>query len=641
MFCFCRWYSVICTTGYVAAAGASSCSSCSTGYYATDSTTDTGGGIDRQVLSGASSCNKCPAGYYQDFTQAAARWMCTACAGGQYSASGAFACLDCAAAKYSAGGVASCSSCEPGKFNTHAGLSYCSDCETGSYSEAGSTACPLCDSGYYYPLDESSGCQACPTGAACFVANGTGSSTQLKLPVDYGYWRISETTTTLRACPNPDWCSGGRNFSYIGKSYCREGHRSPLCSTCKKNDYFMDSNTNLCTECKKEWDPQGGEDGTGAWVNAKPDPLAYILSVPAIVLYALIAFAVLASSANNIRKKMVRQRIDEAERSAAKTMGTSFEAKLTPPPAGFLEQLVMYCLGSSMRLRKTFKRNEVTFKALTSFAQIATSMGMNFSMKWPPVVQSIMDKLGVVNLNFVPALELECMIDFDYCNIMTAYMLFPIFICVVLLLGNEFAKVQTTYAHKKYKTNEKLIVPIDLEGKFTDAEVGNLRATFCTYDVDGSGSIDKEELRKVLHEFKYDDAEVDKIFEEANVDGDEIITFHEFITLMDKERHDGQSSTFAIVAERLEFKVNLQRSQTVFYLFLTVTFLVLIGNSTMLFQFFKCTYFDEADPESSTPLGFAYLSKDLSLDCYSSRYQYYFVFTCIMLLVYPFGEKMI
>jgi hypothetical protein len=275
-----------------------------------------------------------------------------------------------------------------------------------------------------------------------------------------------------------------------------------------------------------------------------------------------------------------------------------------------------------------------------SFSQIATSIGVSFEIAWPTFIENIMAKLEIANLNFVPALELECLLDFDYCNVMTAYMIGPIFLCCFLLFGNEFAKKKTQWAHKKFKTNEKLALPKELEGQFTEEEIGNLRATFCTYDADGSGTIDKQELAKVLKEFQYAEAEVDKIFEEANVDGDQVITFAEFILLVGKERRDHQSSsTFALVAERLEFKVNLQRSQTIFYVFLTVTFLVLIGNSTMLFQYFKCTYFDEANPKSSTSLGYAYLARDLSLDCYSARYKFYSVFAILMIAIYPFGES--
>ena len=44
---------------------------------------------------------------------------------------------------------------------------------------------------------------------------------------------------------------------------------------------------------------------------------------------------------------------------------------------------------------------------------------------------------------------------------------------------------------------EKLAVPPELYGVYSEDDVGNLRATFSAYDQDGSGTIDKDELKKV------------------------------------------------------------------------------------------------------------------------------------------------
>ena len=55
---------VACATGQASSAGASACSSCDEGFYATDSATDTGGGLTAQVLTGATTCNPCPVGFF-------------------------------------------------------------------------------------------------------------------------------------------------------------------------------------------------------------------------------------------------------------------------------------------------------------------------------------------------------------------------------------------------------------------------------------------------------------------------------------------------------------------------------------------------------------------------------------------------
>ena len=51
-----------CGVGQFSAAGVASCTDCPLGKYASDDASETGGGIDNQVLSNAISCNDCPAG---------------------------------------------------------------------------------------------------------------------------------------------------------------------------------------------------------------------------------------------------------------------------------------------------------------------------------------------------------------------------------------------------------------------------------------------------------------------------------------------------------------------------------------------------------------------------------------------------
>jgi hypothetical protein len=67
------------------------------------------------------------------------------------------------------------------------------------------------------------------------------------------------------------------------------------------------------------------------------------------------------------------------------------------------------------------------------------------------------------------------------------------------------------------------------------------------------------------------------------------------------------------------------------YLFLMLTFLVLVSTSTTLFHFLKCQEFDEVDPPQS------YLSKDLSIDCNGDRYKAFLVYAFGMIIIYPIG----
>ena len=63
------------------------------------------------------------------------------------------------------------------------------------------------------------------------------------------------------------------------------------------------------------------------------------------------------------------------------------------------------------------------------------------------------------------------------------------------------------------------------------------------------------------------------------------------------------------------------------YLFLLLTFLVLVQTSSTVFQFFQCKDFDEADPPES------YLRRDYSVSCLDERYGNMKLFAMAMILV--------
>ena len=72
-------------------------------------------------------------------------------------------------------------------------------------------------------------------------------------------------------------------------------------------------------------------------------------------------------------------------------------------------------------------------------------------------------------------------------------------------------------------------VVIDRNGKKSQA--------FAKCDHDGSGKLEIDELRDILHEFgvDMDDDELNEIFHEADIDGDGTIDYHEFVEIMGTE----------------------------------------------------------------------------------------------------------
>jgi len=67
-----------------------------------------------------------------------------------------------------------------------------------------------------------------------------------------------------------------------------------------------------------------------------------------------------------------------------------------------------------------------------------------------------------------------------------------------------------------------------------------LREAFSILDADGSGTIGRDELRRMMLQFsrateQIDDAEIDAMMDEADVDGDGVINFDEFAKVMYEE----------------------------------------------------------------------------------------------------------
>lgn len=77
---------------------------------------------------------------------------------------------------------------------------------------------------------------------------------------------------------------------------------------------------------------------------------------------------------------------------------------------------------------------------------------------------------------------------------------------------------------------------------------------------------------------------------------------------------------------------NLQRSHFYSFLFLLLTFCVLVGASSSLFLFLKCHSFVLPDGSEEK-----YLRKDYSIDCHGSRYRNMLPYCFSMITVYPAG----
>jgi hypothetical protein len=97
---------------------------------------------------------------------------------------------------------------------------------------------------------------------------------------------------------------------------------------------------------------------------------------------------------------------------------------------------------------------------------------------------------------------------------------------------------------------------------------------------------------------------------------------------------DGQTE-FSNLAEKMSKHLKKKPGAAIVGLFLTVTFLVLISTSSVLFQFMRCEPFTV--PEEDGGGTYTFVMQDFSLNCDSTRYATYLPFCYLQMLIYPLG----
>lgn len=101
-----------------------------------------------------------------------------------------------------------------------------------------SSTCQICAIGTFSFNTSDTVCKSCPKGLTCYGGANT--------TVEKDYWRVSNTSERLLACPVRDICVGGNTAD------CASGHEGRLCTSCKPR-YFRFGSF-LCLECgSKAW----------------------------------------------------------------------------------------------------------------------------------------------------------------------------------------------------------------------------------------------------------------------------------------------------------------------------------------------------------------------------------------------------
>ncbi|CAN0179302.1 unnamed protein product, partial [Ectocarpus sp. 12 AP-2014] len=76
----------------------------------------------------------------------------------------------------------------------------------------------------------------------------TGGTTLETLELEPGYYRISNTSHTVRECFQESACKGGTDASHDG--YCAAGYEGPYCATCSEG--YAHGSTYSCFRCTGE-----------------------------------------------------------------------------------------------------------------------------------------------------------------------------------------------------------------------------------------------------------------------------------------------------------------------------------------------------------------------------------------------------
>ena len=178
----------------------------------------------------APSCNP---GTYGDTSDTTGDPQCMECPKGHQCLGSSIEPMACPVATYSGAGSGTsrgiCTECA--KTLSHATtLSVMSDAET-----------DCCCSEAFYETETAEGqriCEPCDEERAACDRPGISLRT---LPLEPGFWRVSETSVELRACPTPESCIGGTVCSANRTSpncnadnLCEVGHRGPLCLVCER-----------------------------------------------------------------------------------------------------------------------------------------------------------------------------------------------------------------------------------------------------------------------------------------------------------------------------------------------------------------------------------------------------------------------
>jgi len=295
------------------------------------------------------------------------------------------------------------------------------------------------------------------------------------------------------------------------------------------------------------------------------------------------------------------------------------------------------------------KSAQTKLKALVAFVQIVVNVDSNCNIVFPEVTARFFDKLGIFNLDIVPSLGLNCRFSsFDYVNRMIVVTIVPLLVSLLLAVayfinscfcdckwlnklkngahdtGNQQirsdAELKKIYGpHSEQDVNVNKSNQSSSVWKFPhcrqsskqhsrratlnillEEDLVMYRRVFYYIDKDVGGTIDRNELRAAFKEFKpneSDELEIETMlngfFDEAmdektNDNNASVITFERFALVFARSRKERKGlPDFVSFINQVQARLNYSSNQTIVYLFLLLTFIVLTSTSSTVLHCFK------------------------------------------------------
>jgi hypothetical protein len=416
--------------------------------------------------------------------------------------------------------------------------------------------------------------------------------------------------------------------------------QGPLCATCKPNGFYFAAESGTCEEC------QGNTRDRIVRLLQSPTTAVLLLILGFVVVWSFVAMFAF--------------------------IHTALGSPPLPACLNWITPVTGYFERNKPAFKKVVSRFKMKVKALVSFSQVSVNIAFNTAVHFPSNFDQVLNGLKFANLDLVPSFACW-MPRYDLINSMVFMSVIPM--GLALILGITFIVVQVLHKRQKKRNRSHLQVEVseELKGYFRPRELKVLKKTFQKFDVDNGGSINHEELKHMFsqHEQIVTDQEVQDIMNLAfkeqlevvdvrnhqGVTGDgkhvemakqcscgniyietsifcrrcglrrppaakcvEEIHFEDFLNLMRRSRDDIRDTPFSHLIAHVEAKVTFVRGQIFAYMFLFLTFMVFVGTSTTILQFFKCTSVRE-------------LRLEIIFDCEDSEQQPFllYCFKCVCL----------